>query len=119
MADSPHRPRTIRGERPHFFDDPAIDTLFGIVTALAQEVSVLRDRHDAVERILDAKGSMTREELESYRPDEAADAERRAAREAYLQRIFRLIRREGGAYGSASSEGFVSELAETLSDEPR
>ncbi len=35
-----------------FFDDPALDRVFGVVMALATEVYVLRDRQRAIEKML-------------------------------------------------------------------
>ncbi len=119
MSETSKLRRHIRGKRPQFFDDPAVDKLLGIVTALAQEVSVLRDRHDAVERILDSKGTMTRAELEAFEADPDAEAERKAEREAYLQRVFRVIRREGGEYTADESERFVEELGSSIDDTNR
>ena len=47
-------PRVSKGERPKFFDDPAIDQMMTFFLELMTEVSVLRERVDTVERLLDA-----------------------------------------------------------------
>lgn len=44
-----------RGKRPAFFDDPAIDQLMAIVMSMSAEMSVLYDRVDTIERLLDKK----------------------------------------------------------------
>ena len=44
-------PNTMNLEQ-QFFDDPALDRVFGVVMALATEVYVLRDRQRALENIL-------------------------------------------------------------------
>ena len=72
MTDQP-LPRHTRSSRPQFFEEPGLDQMMSVVLGIAQELSVLRDRVDSVERLLDAKGSLTRAELEAYRPDAAAD----------------------------------------------
>jgi hypothetical protein len=86
--------RTIKGRRPQFFDDPAVDQLHGMVMAMATEMAVLYERIDTMERIADAKGVTMREELARYRPDEAAQAEREAWRQRFLGRLFYLYRED-------------------------
>lgn len=109
-------PRYSRGKRPQFFADPAVDELLGIVLGLTQEVSVLRDRLDTVERVLAAKGSLTRADLEDWVPDAAAEAERTKLRNDYLQRVFRVVRREAGVYTSAESEGYTASVERELAN---
>jgi hypothetical protein len=84
-------PRTAQGLRPQYFDDPNMDQMHAMIVALAAEVSVLFDRFDAVERILDRKGVLTRADLETWRPDDAAEDERKAMREALIRRLFRSV----------------------------
>lgn len=83
-------PRSAKGQRPHFFDDPAIDQIMTFFFELMTEVSVVRDRLDTVERLLDANGSVTRSEIEAYRPDADAEAERAAWRDGYVKRVMRM-----------------------------
>ena len=87
-------PRTAKGQRPSFFDDPQIDKLLAITMALAGEVSVLRERLDTVERLAEAKGVLSRDEIEAYRADGSAAAERERWRADYLERILRVIHQE-------------------------
>lgn len=81
--------RRAKGKRPEYFDDPAIDRLFSTVFALAAEVSAVRERQDTIERLLDEKGSLTREDIENYVPDRQAGEERGLATRAYVSRIMR------------------------------
>ncbi|MCZ8130809.1 MAG: hypothetical protein O9284_05855 [Steroidobacteraceae bacterium] len=108
----PSIPRYTRGRRPHFFEDPATDQLLGIVLAVTQELSVLRDRVDAIHALLDRKGVVTREDLENFVPDPAASAAERAA---YLQRVFRVIRNEAGVVPSAEAEQHAATVEKQLS----
>ena len=57
-----------------FFDDPALDRAFGVVMALATEVYVLRNRQQALERLLEEAGVLDRAALDGQPSDE----ERRA-----------------------------------------
>jgi hypothetical protein len=78
-----------KGRRPAYFDDPAIDRLVSLAMALTAEVSVLRERLDTVERLLEAKGGLSRAEIEAYVPDSAAGEERGEATRAYVARVMR------------------------------
>ncbi|MEL6540517.1 MAG: hypothetical protein AAFP79_07175 [Pseudomonadota bacterium] len=78
-----------KGKRPEYFDEPAVDRLYSVVFAMAAELSALRERQDTVERLLDAKGTISREDIESYKPDRQAGEERGLATRAYISRIMR------------------------------
>lgn len=82
------------GERPFFFQDPAIDQLLGMMLALSAELSVTRDRLDTIERLLESKGALGRDEIEGYRPGVAVADERQQQHQEYLQRILRIVREE-------------------------
>ena len=86
--------RTIKGRRPQFHDDPAVDQLHGMVMAMATEMAVLYERIDTMERIAADKGVMLREELARYRPDEPAQQERETWRQRFLGRLFYPYREE-------------------------
>lgn len=115
MSD-PALPRHTRSSRPQFFEERGLDQMMSVVLGIAQELSVLRDRVDSIERLLDAKGSLTRAELEAWRPDAAAEAERQQRRADYLQRIFRAIRHEAGQYTSAEAERYTADVERNLQD---
>ncbi len=88
---APRLPRIAKGRRPEFYEDPAIDQLFAIVTALTAEISVLFDRLDTLERLLAASGSVTAQALEAYVPDEAAATLRAERRDELLRRVFAVL----------------------------
>ena len=83
-----------KGRRPDYFDDPAIDRLLSMVLSLVGEVSAVRDRLDTVERLLDANGTISREDIERYAPDRDAGEERGLATKAYIARIMRGLQQE-------------------------
>jgi hypothetical protein len=60
------------------------------IVELSAEVSVVYDRLDTVERLLDEKGAINRDDIEAYRPNEEVEAARDTRREAYLRRVFRM-----------------------------
>ncbi|MBD2040946.1 hypothetical protein [Microcoleus sp. FACHB-672] len=83
-----------KGKRPIYFDDPQTDKLLTIILALAGEVSVLHERLDTLERLTEAKGLVNLQEIETYEPDEQVAQEREQWRQAYLERVLRVVREE-------------------------
>jgi hypothetical protein len=83
-----------KGKKPVFFNDPQIDKMAGIIMALAGEVSVLRERLDTIERLVEKKGLCSRQEIETYRPDQQGTEERERWRAEYIARILRVVHEE-------------------------
>ena len=83
-----------KGRRPEFFEDSAVDRLLSLTMAVVGEVSVLRERLDTVERLLDAKGTISRADIEGYVPDGTAGAERGEMTRAYIARVMRGFQQE-------------------------
>jgi hypothetical protein len=102
-----------RGKRPVFFADRDVERLLNIVMAVAQEVSVLRERLDTVERLLDKKGVVTRADIESFAPTKTEAEERGFATQEYIARILRIIQQEREAidFDDQTSEDVADELA--------
>jgi len=84
-----------KGKRPYFFEDPAVERVLNITMAVGMELAVVRERMDSLERILEEKGIMTREEIESYVPKTKDIAnERQQWHSEYISRILRIIQQE-------------------------
>jgi hypothetical protein len=83
-----------KGRRPEFFDDPAVDRLYSLTLALAAELSATRERLDTVERLLETRGCLQREAIETYAPGKVAGDERGEATRAYIARIMRGFQQE-------------------------
>lgn len=83
-----------KGKRPAYFDDPALDRMLSILMALVGEVSVLRERLDTVERLLEAKGSLSRADIEAFAPDREAAFERGCLTREYVARIMRGVQQD-------------------------
>lgn len=83
-----------KGERPRYFEDPAIDKVLSITMALAGEVAVLRDRIDTIERLGEAGTPLSRAAVDSYQPDEAVRAERDTWRDTFLGVVLRTVHQE-------------------------
>ncbi|NKB44553.1 MAG: hypothetical protein GKS03_09785 [Alphaproteobacteria bacterium] len=92
MTDEITTPRPAQGKRPQYFDDPNMDQMHAMIIALATEVSVLTDRFDTIERVLEEKGTVDRADIENWQPDEKTWDERREQREQLIRRLFRTVR---------------------------
>jgi hypothetical protein len=84
-------PRISKGGRPEFYEDPAIDQLFAIVTALTGEISVLFDRVDTLQRVLTDARVVQPRAIETFTPDPAAAAVRAERRDELLRRVFAVL----------------------------
>lgn len=94
MSEPVRLQRKAKGERPVYFDDPAVDKLLSILLSLTGEVAVLRERLDSLERVLESRGLAVRDAIEGYQPDAAANAERDAWRERFLDTVLRVVHQE-------------------------
>lgn len=104
-----------KGRRPDYFDDPAVDRLLSLAMALTAEVSVLRERLDTVERLLDARGGLSRADIEAYVPDRDAGAERGEATRAFLARVMRGFQQDAEAM--ANPDPPIMDLVERFARE--
>lgn len=80
-----------KGKRPWFFDDPDVERVMNIAMALAMELSVTRQRLDAIERILEQKGVLDLADIDQFRPDAQAEADRQQWQRDFLARVFRIL----------------------------
>jgi predicted nucleic acid-binding Zn-ribbon protein len=83
-----------KGKRPIYLDDAHSDKLLAMVMALVGEVSVLHERLDTLERLTQAKGILSMEEIEAYQPDEQVAQEREQWRREYIARVLRVVHEE-------------------------
>lgn len=101
-----------KGRRPGYFEDPAIDRLLSIVMALVGEVSVLRERSDTLERLIEQHGLFPQNEIENYLPDPAAAKKRGEATMAYISRVMRGVQQDVEAMRNPDAP--VEEVADKL-----
>lgn len=90
MHASPSIPTRVKGRKSVFFKDPAVDQLMTFFIELMTEVSVLRDRLDTVETLLQERGQLEPGQVDAYRHDEANERRRAEARKALLERVLRI-----------------------------
>lgn len=104
-----------RGKRPAYFDDPAADKLLSMLMATLQELAVTRERLDSIERLLEEKDVLSRADIEAFRPDRAAAAERGLAHRDLIARVLRAVEQEMASM--QAEEQAPEELAEEFSRE--
>lgn len=107
--------RHARGKRPNFYDTPGMDDAMAMILVLANELSVVRDRLDTVERVAAAKGIMLDAEIEAYEPDQAVLEAREARRQDFLSRLFYLARKQAAELASGDTaeryQGALDDIA--------
>ena len=87
-------PRVAKGKKPIYLDERSIDNLMAMIMTLTQEISVLRDRLDTIEKLLVTKKAITLEDIETFEPDDDLAEERRDRRQMLLKRVLLPIDKE-------------------------
>ncbi len=106
-----------RGKRPYFFADADVERVLSIAMTIAMEHAVTHQRLDALERLIEAKGLLTRAELDAWSPEPEAEAERTRWMKEYIARVLRIVQQENeSAERSASG---VDQPMEQVMDELR
>ncbi len=103
-----------KGKRPWFLQDADVERVMNITLVLMQEVSVLRERLDTVERLLERDGKLSKAAIEAFEPTKEQAAERGAWTQEYIARVLRILQqdREAIARGDeASSEDIADEFS--------
>lgn len=80
-----------RSRAVFFRDNPDVDRLFSIVTALMAEVAVLRLRLDTHERLAARSGAFSSAEVEAFQPDAAALAQRLGLEKELIARVLHTL----------------------------
>jgi hypothetical protein len=62
--------------------------------AVASEVAVQHERLDTLERLLESKGIINRQEIEQFMPSLAVGEERQLWHAKYIARILRIVQQE-------------------------
>ena len=86
--------RVAKGKKPLYFSDPAIDKVLWMTLTLMEELSVTRDRLDAVEDLLESRRVLKIADVDAYRPAGAAAERRSRRRAAYVDRMLRAAQAE-------------------------
>ncbi len=104
-----------KGKRPDTLNDYNAERTLSIVMALAGEIAVVKERIDTVERLLDAKGTISRADIDAYAPDRDAAYERALMTKEYVARVMRGMQQEMEAM-QAAPEPSLAELNARMRD---
>lgn len=110
--------RSPKGKKPQYFKDPATDKLLDMVVKLTGELSVTRDRLDALERILATKDiGFSQSDLDQFKESESAALERHANRGQLIAQVLQVLEDEVSEVAKPdalrSIDGLMEELAKT------
>jgi hypothetical protein len=103
------------GKRPNFLT-PEVERVLAITMAVAQELAVARQRVDTLERLLRAKGIVRESEIDGFKPDAEAAAERALWTQEYLARILRIVQQENEAAAAGNDIASEEVAAEVSRD---
>ena len=93
MSREPMR-RTIRGGRPYFFADPAIDKILNMVVVLGSEVWTLRERLAAFEAIQVRQGGLAAGEIDAFDFSPEQEAKLAGERKEFIDSWFRILQEQ-------------------------
>lgn len=106
-----------KGKRPYFFEDPDVERVLSIAMVIAMEHAVTRQRLDALERVIESKGLLSRAEIEQFQPDAEAEAERGRWMQGYIARVLRIVQQETEALEHGAAEPPLSELIKQMRED--
>ena len=87
-------PRVAKGKKPRYLDDGPIDNLMAMIMTLTQEISVLRDRIDTFEQILEDKNVISEKEFDEFIPSDDLETTRKNRRHQLLERVLLPIKKD-------------------------
>lgn len=96
------------GKRPYFLD-VEVERVLAITMATVQELAVARERIDTLERLLERKGLIARDEIEAFAPTADDSAERGLWMQEYLVRVLRIVQQEAEAVEATAQGDLYSE----------
>lgn len=84
-------PKASKGGRAFALENADSERLLTMVIALAAEVSTLHDKLDNLTQVAARATAVTAADVEAYRPDDAEAAARSQRRQAFVDRVLRII----------------------------
>lgn len=106
----PHAIEHARGARPQLYAEPGLDQAMSMILVLASELSVIRDRIDAMERVAKNHGIDFAAEIDQLVFDQTALNAREQARQALFARLYYLLRKEAHELASDDTDQRYREI---------
>ena len=79
--------RRVKGGRKAFFDDPEVDRLLARLARLMAEHWAVKERLLTIEALLIERNVLSKEDIDSFEPDEAMEAEWNAQRDQLIRSV--------------------------------
>jgi hypothetical protein len=92
-VQTPEGGTPLAGADPVYLQDPVLDATVRMVVELAAQVWVERERRLVLESLLESRGVLSREAIESFKPDAAQTAVLKAERARFIEDVFKELRR--------------------------
>ena len=83
-----------KGKRPKYLGENSSDHLLSMIMVLSEELAVSRERADTMERLLEAQGVVSRDDIENYIPSASVGTERQIKHSGFISRLLRSLRHE-------------------------
>ncbi|MEZ6022137.1 MAG: hypothetical protein R3C16_01700 [Hyphomonadaceae bacterium] len=87
----PPLPKASKGGRPYALEDKDSERLLTMIIALAAEVSTLHDKMDNLTAVASKATAFDPAAVEAYQPSPEEAAARGARRQAFVQRVLRIV----------------------------
>jgi len=101
-----------KGKRPYYFDNPDVDRVLSITMAIAGELAVSRERIDTLERVLESKGLLNQQDIDSFSPSSEQAEQRGLWQQEFIARILRVVQQEREAVQEQAKSGCENDLEE-------
>jgi hypothetical protein len=105
-----------KGGRPYFFNSTETERVMNIAMAIATEVAVVRERMDTIERLLEAKGIMGKNEIEGFVPTDEQAEERQLWHARYAARVLRIVQQELDAIARPENNTPMQQIADEINE---
>lgn len=105
-----------KGGRPYFLNSPEVERVLNITMAVATELAVARERIDTLERILEAKGILSRQDIENFEPNDSQAEERQLWHARYTARIMRIVQQEIQAVQYPENNMDMHQIADEINE---
>jgi hypothetical protein len=96
------------------YPNDGMDHMMSMMMTLVQEVAVLRDRLDLVERVAASKGVILEDDIEGFELDQAALESREAQRNEYMSRVFAIFEQEAAELASKDTSEKYNKTLEDI-----
>jgi hypothetical protein len=92
-SQTPEGGTPLAGADPVYLENPVLDATVRMLVELSAQVWVERERRLSLEALLEQRGVLAREAIESLRPDAEFAARLREERNRFIDDVFKELRR--------------------------